>query len=232
MTIETKLFEMYNMGPTQLRNRIVMAPMTRGRAGEDRLPNKLMTEYYCQRASAGLIITEATTISEQANGWVNSPGIYTDDMQRGWSQVVDAVHDKGGKIFLQLWHCGRASHSAFHDGQPAVAPSAVKIDGDKAQIRTPDGKKPYEVPRALETEEVPKIVEEYRAAAERAKKAGFDGIEIHGANGYLIDTFLQSKTNRRQDKYGGSIEKRFTMMKEVAEAVLTGVVEPASWRSP
>lgn len=221
MTVETKLFEVFNMGPTQLRNRIVMAPMTRGRAGEHRQPNKLMMDYYCQRASAGLIITEATTISEQANGWVNSPGIYTDQMQQGWSDIVESVHDNGGKMFLQLWHCGRASHSDFHNGNPAVAPSAIKMDGDKEQIRTPKGKKPYEVPRALESEEVAKIVEDYRAAAERARNVKFDGVEIHAANGYLIDTFLQSKTNHRNDRYGGSIEKRFTMLKEVVEASLS-----------
>jgi 2,4-dienoyl-CoA reductase-like NADH-dependent reductase (Old Yellow Enzyme family) len=221
MTPETKLFEVYNIGPNQLRNRIVMAPMTRGRADADRIPNDLMLDYYCQRSSAGMILTEATTISEQANGWVNSPGIYTDRMESGWAKIVKAIHDKGGLIFLQLWHCGRASHSAFHGGDPAVAPSAIKIDGDKDEIRTPEGKQPYEVPRALETDEVASTVEDYRAASERAKKAGFDGVEIHAANGYLIDTFLQSKTNHRDDKYGGSIEERFTMLKEVVEAAST-----------
>jgi 2,4-dienoyl-CoA reductase-like NADH-dependent reductase (Old Yellow Enzyme family) len=164
-----------------------------------------------------LIITEATTISEQANGWVQSPGIYTDAMAKGWMQIVNAVHDKGSKIFLQLWHCGRASHSDFHDGKPAVAPSAIKINED--YIHTPKGKKPHEVPRALETEEIPMIIEDYRRAAERARAAGFDGVEIHAANGYLIDEFLQSKTNHRTDHYGGGIENRYRMLDEVIGAV-------------
>lgn len=193
--------------------------MTRARAGEERIPNDIMAEYYTQRASAGLIITEATTISEQANGWVNSPGIYTDEMTAGWKKVVDQVHEAGGKIFLQLWHCGRASHSSFHNGDPAVAPSAIKIDGD--YIHTPKGKEDYETPRALETDEVALVVEDYRLAARRAGEAGFDGVEIHSANGYLLDEFLQSKTNHREDKYGGSIEKRFQMLKEVVEAVIS-----------
>lgn len=193
--------------------------MTRARAGEERIPNDIMAEYYTQRASAGLIITEATTISEQANGWVNSPGIYSDEMTAGWKKIVDQVHGAGGKIFLQLWHCGRASHSSFHNGDPAVAPSAIKIDGD--YIHTPKGKEDYEIPRALETDEVALVVEDYRLAAKRAGEAGFDGVEIHSANGYLLDEFLQSKTNHREDKYGGSIEKRFQMLKEVVEAVIS-----------
>jgi 2,4-dienoyl-CoA reductase-like NADH-dependent reductase (Old Yellow Enzyme family) len=176
-----------------------------------------MAEYYGQRSSAGLIVTEATTISEQANGWVQSPGIYTDAMAEGWGQIVDAVHGKGGTIFLQLWHCGRASHSEFHGGKPAVAPSAIKINEE--YIHTPKGKKPHEVPRALATEEIPLIIEDYRRAAERARAAGFDGVEIHAANGYLIDEFLQSKTNHRADQYGGSIENRYRMLDEVVGGV-------------
>jgi N-ethylmaleimide reductase len=156
-----------------------------------------MAEYYAQRSAAGLLITEATTISEEANGWNESPGIYTDEMVEGWKHVVNAVHDKGGVIFLQLWHLGRASHSSFHNGKPAVAPSPIKINED--YIHTPTGKQPYEVPRALETDEVPRVVADYRQAAERAKAAGFDGVEVHSANGYLLDTFLQSKTNHRTD---------------------------------
>jgi 2,4-dienoyl-CoA reductase-like NADH-dependent reductase (Old Yellow Enzyme family) len=148
---------------------------------------------------------------------VQSPGIYTDAMAEGWMQIVDAVHGKGGTIFLQLWHCGRASHSSFHGGKPAVAPSAIKINED--YIHTPQGKEPHEVPRALETEEIPLIVEDYRHAAERAKSAGFDGVEIHSANGYLIDEFLQSKTNHRTDQYGGSIENRYRILSEVVGAV-------------
>lgn len=212
-----KLLEPFKLRDLELKNRVVMAPMTRARAGEERIPNALMAEYYTQRASAGLIITEATTISEQANGWVQSPGIYTDAMAEGWQQTVDAVHSKGGTIFLQLWHCGRASHSDFHDGEPAVAPSAIKINEE--YIHTPHGKKPHEVPRALQTEEIPLIVEDYRRAAQRAKGAGFDGVEIHSANGYLLDEFLESKTNHRTDRYGGSVEKRYRILDEVVQAV-------------
>jgi len=213
----TTLFKPFNLKGLELPNRIVMAPMTRSRAGEKRIPNALMAEYYSQRASAGLIITEATTISEQANGWVQSPGIYTDAMAEGWQPVVDTVHAKGGTIFLQLRHCGRASHSSFHSGEPAVAPSAIKINEE--YIHTPQGKKPHEIPRALETKEIPLIVEDYRCAAKRAKTAGFDGLEIHSANGYLLDEFLQSKTNQRTDRYGGSIENRYRMLSEVVSSV-------------
>lgn len=218
-TNEHALLTPYDLAGLQLRNRVVMAPMTRARAGKTRVPNALMAQYYRQRSNAGLIITEATTISPQANGWVDSPGIYTDDQQAGWAPVVDAIHEAGSRVFLQLWHMGRASHSSFHDGAPAVAPSAIKINGD--YIHTPAGKQPYETPRALELAEIPGIVEEYRRAAERAKAAGFDGVEIHAANGYLIDQFLQSKTNHREDDYGGSVENRFRFLKEVTEAVTT-----------
>ena len=219
MSHDNALFQPFRMHDLTLRNRIVLAPMTRSRAGVERLPNGLMAEYYRQRSGAGLILTEATTISEQANGWNQSPGIYTDEMAEGWKQTTDAVHKAGSRIFLQLWHCGRASHSDFHNGDPAVAPSAIKIDGDA--IHTPQGKKPYETPRALETSEIPQIVEDYRKAAERARDAGFDGVEIHSANGYLIDTFLQSKTNHRDDQYGGSMENRFRFLKEIVESVTT-----------
>lgn len=213
------LLSPYVLGDLTLRNRVVMAPMTRARAGSERVPNALMATYYRQRAGAGLIITEATTISPQANGWVDSPGIYTDAQQAGWVQVVEALHAEGCPVFLQLWHMGRASHSSFHDGALPVAPSAIQLQGDL--IHTPIGKVPYETPRALETEEIPGVIEEYRKAAVRAKAAGFDGVEIHGANGYLIDQFLQSKTNHRTDEYGGSVEKRYRFLKEVVEAVLT-----------
>jgi N-ethylmaleimide reductase len=177
-----------------------------------------MAEYYTQRASAGLIIAEATTISPQANGWVQSPGIYTDEMVQGWKKIVDSVHQAGGKMFLQLWHMGRASHSDFHGGQPAVAPSAIAVANGEP-IRTPKGKQPVEIPRALESKEIPGIVQQYRSAAENALAAGFDGVEIHAANGYLIDQFLQSKTNQRDDEYGGSIEKRYRFLGEVIDAV-------------
>jgi len=195
-----------------------MAPMTRSRAGKERLPNSLMAEYYLQRASAGLIITEGTVISTQAIGWPNTPGIYSSEQAQTWKLVVDAVHSKGTPIFLQLWHTGRASHTSFHEkeGFP-VAPSALKIDRDS--IHTPTGKQPYETPRALETEEVSGIVNDYRHAAERAKSAGFDGVEIHAANGYLIDQFLQSKTNHRTDRYGGSLENRYRFLDEIVSSV-------------
>ena len=203
-----------------LNNRVVMAPLTRARAGETRIPNDIMAEYYAQRTGAGLIITEATAISEQGYGWVNAPGIYTDEQTQGWKQVVDAVHAKGSLIFLQLWHTGRASHSSFQlNNQLPVAPSAIKIEGMEAH--TVNGKQPYETPRALATEEIPLIVEDYRQAAARAKAAGFDGVEVHSANGYLIDEFLQSKTNHRTDKYGGSVENRYRFLQEVMESVLT-----------
>jgi len=215
----SNLLSPFQFHDLRLKNRIAMAPMTRSRAGKQRMPNELMAKYYAQRAAAGIIITEATTVSEQGNGWNESPGIYTDEMAQAWKLTVDAVHAKGSRIILQLWHCGRASHSAFHGGKPAVAPSAIKINGDS--IHTPQGKQPYETPRALETDEIPGVVEDYRKAVVRAKSAGFDGVEIHSANGYLIDTFLQSKTNHRTDQYGGSIENRFRFLKEVFEAVAT-----------
>jgi N-ethylmaleimide reductase len=213
------LFEPFRLHDLTLRNRIVLSPMTRGRAGTARRPDRLTAEYYSQRGSAGLLITEGTTISEQANGWNESPGIYTDEMAEGWKHTTDAVHEKGGVIFLQLWHTGRASHSSFHGGRSAVAPSAIKIN--EPEIHTPIGKQPHEVPRALETSEVPRIVEDYWQAAERAKQAGFDGVELHAANGYLIDQFLQLKTNHRTDKYGESAENRYRFLKEVIEGVTT-----------
>ncbi|MER3433297.1 MAG: alkene reductase [Leptolyngbya sp. ERB_1_1] len=220
MTTSPMLLSPIQIGDLTLKNRIVMAPMTRARSGEDRIPNALMAEYYAQRSSAGLILTEATSISQQGLGWVNTPGIYTDAQTEGWKPVVDAVQSQGTPMFLQLWHCGRASHSSFQaKGQLPVAPSAIAIEGDG--IHTPNGKQPYEVPRALETNEVPQVVEDYRKAAERAKQAGFSGVEIHGANGYLIDAFLQSKSNHRSDRYGGSIEHRYQFLKEIVEAILT-----------
>src|SRR3984957_15550639 len=191
------LFHPLRLHDLTLANRVVLSPMTRGRAGSARLPNSLMAEYYAQRSSAGLLITEGVTISEEADGWNEAPGIYTDEMTEGWKHTTNAVHEKGGVIFLQLWHTGRASHSSFHGGKPAVAPSAIKIN--EPDIHTPTGKQPHEVPRALATSEVPRVVTDYRRAAERAKQAGFDGVELHAANGYLIDQFLQSKTNRRTD---------------------------------
>jgi N-ethylmaleimide reductase len=212
------LFQPFSLHDLTLPNRIVLAPMTRSRAGARRIPNALMAEYYKQRSSAGLIITEATTISDEANGWIESPGIYTDEMTEGWKPIVKAAHGKSAAIFLQLWHMGRSSHSSFHNGQLAVAASAISIN--EPYIHTPAGKQPHEVPRALETAEIPRVVADYANAARRAKDAGFDGVEIHGANGYLIDNFLQSKTNQRTDQYGGSVENRYRFLKEIVEAIV------------
>lgn len=215
-----QLLSPFKLGDLPLKNRVVMAPMTRSRAGESRIPNALMAEYYAQRSNAGLIITEATTISPQANGWLNTPGIYTEEQATAWKQVVDATHEQGTPIFLQLWHCGRASHSDFQvNNELPVAPSAIAISGDG--VHTSQGKQPHEVPRALEAEEIPKIIEDYCQAAKRAKDAGFDGVEIHAANGYLIDEFLQFKSNHRSDKYGGSLENRYRFLQEIVEAILT-----------
>jgi len=211
------LLEPFQLGDLRLKNRVVLAPLTRARAGSERLANPLMAEYYAQRAGAGLLITEATTVSAQGNGWIHSPGIYTDEQGSAWRQVVDAVHAQGSRIFLQLWHTGRASHSSFHGGELPVAPSAIRLEGE--DLHTPDGKQPYETPRALETEELPGIVADYAAAARRAREAGFDGVEVHSANGYLLDQFLQSRTNRREDAYGGSALNRFRLLREVLEAV-------------
>jgi N-ethylmaleimide reductase len=214
------LFSSFDLEGLTLKNRVVMAPLTRGRAGSDRIPNALMAEYYAQRATVGLIIAEGTAISKQSRGWLNSPGIYTDEQAQAWKQVVNAVHAKGTPFFLQLWHTGRASHSSFQENnQLPVSASAIKIEGD--YIHTPVGKQPYETPRALATNEIPLVVNDYRQAAIRAKEAGFDGVEIHAANGYLIDQFLQSKTNHRTDQYGGSLENRFRFLKEIVEAIST-----------
>ena len=215
----TSLLDPVHLGALSLPNRVVMAPMTRSRAGEKRIPNRLMGRYYARRASAGLIVTEATVISREGIGWRRSPGIFTDEQAHAWrEQVVEPVHEAGGRIVLQLWHCGRASHSDFHGGKLPVAPSAVRLDGD--HIWTPEGKKEYEEPRAMTVDEIAATVRDYAAAAVRAREAGFDGIELHGANGYLIDQFLQSKTNRRDDAYGGSVENRYRFLAEVMEAVL------------
>jgi N-ethylmaleimide reductase len=194
-----------------------MAPMTRARAGVERMPNDAMAEYYQQRSGAGLIISEGTNISPSAVGWVNTPGIWSEEQTKAWRKITDAVHKAGSLIFVQLWHCGRASHSSFHNGELSVAPSAIAIN--EPYIHTYLGKKPHEVPRALLTHEIPNIVADYVKAAKNAKKAGFDGAEIHSANGYLLDTFLQSKTNKRNDEYGGSLENRFRFLRAVVEDV-------------
>lgn len=212
------LFEPLSIGNLRLKNRIAMAPMTRGRAGKERIPNELMAEHYYQRSGAGLLITEATVISKQGIGWIDSPGIFNDAMVAGWRKVTDKLKPTGTPIFLQLWHCGRASHSDFHNGELPVSASAVKLNGDK--VHTPLGSKPYETPRALTVDEIKATVNDYRRAAENARAAGFSGVEVHGANGYLVNQFLDSKTNLRTDQYGGSLENKFRFFKEVLEAVL------------
>jgi N-ethylmaleimide reductase len=213
----TNLFTPVKLGRNELRNRIVMAPLTRNRAGNGNVPQPLNVEYYEQRASAGLIITEATPISEMGHGYPATPGIHSDAQVAGWKKVVDAVHAKGGKIFLQLWQVGRISHPSLlpHNALP-VAPSAIKPAG---QAFTYAGLQEFVTPRALTTEEIPGIVDDFRAAAKNALAAGFDGVEVHGANGYLLDQFLRDSTNRRTDQYGGSIANRTRLLLEVVSAV-------------
>lgn len=213
-----RLFEPLTVGHLRCKNRIALAPLTRARAGKERIANDLMAEYYYQRSGAGLLITEATVVSKQGIGWIDSPGIYSDEMVAGWQKVTNRVKPTGALIFLQLWHCGRVSHSDFHDGKLPVSASDVKLNGDF--IHTPLGKKSFETPRALTIDEIKTTVNDYRTAAINAKAAGFSGIEVHGANGYLINQFLDSKTNLRTDQYGGSLENRFRFFKEVLEAVL------------
>ncbi|MFQ5480594.1 MAG: alkene reductase [Thermodesulfobacteriota bacterium] len=209
------LFTEINLGPYTLANRIFMAPMTRNRAPAN-VANELMAGYYAQRASSGLIITEGSQISPQAVGYPATPGIYNEAQVDGWRIVTHAVHDKGGHIFLQLWHTGRVSHPDYHGGDLPVAPSAIAPRGEAP---TYEGMKPYVRPRALLTEEIAGIVEDYAAASEMALAAGFDGVEIHGANGYLLDQFLRDGTNKRNDRYGGSLENRTRLLTEVTAAV-------------
>jgi N-ethylmaleimide reductase len=217
----SNLFNSLNLAiDLTLKNRIVLAPLTRGRAGAERLPNELMAEYYGQRASAGLIITEATSISTDGIGWLNNPGIWSERQVEGWSLVTNKVHSLGGKIFLQLWHCGRASHSSFPERNNKLPASASAIKISSGEIHTPLGKLPYETPRALTLQEIKETVSDYRQAAKNAKHAGFDGVEIHSANGYLIDQFLQTKTNHRSDEFGGSLENRYRFLSEVCSACL------------
>jgi len=215
----TDLFSPIRLGKLALANRIAMAPMTRNRAPET-IPTPLMAEYYTQRAGAGLIITEGAQISEQAIGYPATPGIHTQAQVAGWRQVTGAVHEAGGHIFCQLWHCGRISHPDYHDGGKPVAPSAIRPDG---QAFTYEGLKDFVTPRALETDEIPGIVEQYRHAAACAIKAGFDGVEIHSANGYLLDQFLRDGTNQRSDNYGGPIENRLRLLREVSQTVVTEI---------
>ncbi len=209
------LFSPIQIGPYRLSNRIIMAPLTRMRAPES-IPTELMARYYSQRASAGLIISEATAISPQGIGYPNIPGIYNDAQIKAWKKITEAVHAKGGRIFMQLWHVGRISHPDFHGGELPVAPSAVAPKGEAV---TYEGMKAFVTPRALALDEIPAIVEQYRNAAKNALAAGFDGVEIHGANGYLLDQFLRDGSNHRDDSYGGSLENRCRLLLEVVAAL-------------
>lgn len=212
------LFTPIQLGRYTLPNRIIMAPLTRCRAGEGNVPTSLNVDYYRQRASAGLIISEASQVSQQGQGYPATPGIYSPEQIAGWKLVTDAVHQQNGRIFLQLWHVGRSSHSSFQPGGALpVAPSAIAIEGE---LLTDQGMKPYETPRALERDEISGIVEQFRQGAENALEAGFDGVEIHGANGYLLDQFLRDGANKRTDDYGGSIENRARLQLEITEAVV------------
>ena len=212
------LFDPIQVGDIQLANRIIMAPLTRCRASEGRVPNDLMREYYVQRASAGLILTEATSVTPMGVGYPDTPGIWSDEQVAGWRNITNAVHQAGGKIMLQLWHVGRVSDPFYLNGELPVAPSAIAPNGHVSLMRP---KKPFVTPRALETDEIAGIVEAYRKGAENAKLAGFDGVEIHGANGYLLDQFLQDSSNKRTDNYGGSIENRARLLLEVTDAVIS-----------
>lgn len=212
------LFDPIKIGDMELSNRIIMAPLTRCRAEPGRVPGDLMVEYYSQRADAGLIISEATSVTPMGVGYPDTPGIWSAEQVQGWKKITEAVHAKGGKIVLQLWHVGRISDPIYLDGQLPVAPSAIKPAGHVSLVRP---MKDYETPRALETDEIPGIIEAYRKGAENAKEAGFDGVEIHGANGYLLDQFLQDSTNKRTDAYGGSLENRARLMLEVTDAAIS-----------
>lgn len=215
MNSSINLFTPIQLGPYTLPNRIVMAPMTRLRA-IDNIPNSLMATYYAQRATAGLIVSECTAVSPLSLGYINCPGIYTDEQVAGWRLVTDAVHEQGGRIFLQLWHSGRIAHPFLLGGELPVAPSAIAGVGT---LHTPNGKVSLETPRALETREIALIVEQFGKGAENALAAGFDGVELHGAFGYLIDQFLQDGSNQRTDEYGGSIENRSRFLLEVVQAL-------------
>ena len=212
------LFTPLIVGALSLPNRIIMAPLTRARAGATRTPNSLMVEYYRQRASAGLILSEATSVDPMGVGYADTPGIWSDAQVRGWSAITEAVHGEGGRMLLQLWHVGRISDPIFLDGKLPVAPSAIPADGHVSLVRPP---KSFVTPRALETSEIPGIIEAYRRGAENAQRAGFDGVEVHGANGYLLDQFLQDSTNQRTDEYGGPIENRARLMLEAADAAIS-----------
>ena len=215
------LFTPIDIGPLSLPNRIAMAPLTRSRAAEGNVPTALNALYYAQRASAGLIISEATQVSPEGQGYISTPGIHSAEQIKGWQCVTGAVHVAGGRIVLQLWHVGRISHQSFQPGgKLPVAPSAIKPNG---QAFTAKGFEPIPTPRALELAEIPGIVAQYAQGARNAMAAGFDGVEVHGANGYLIDQFLRDGSNKRTDAYGGSIENRARFLLEVVDAVTAAV---------
>ncbi len=212
------LFAPLQVGELTLPNRILMAPLTRSRAGVRRVPNELMAQYYRQRAGAGMIVSEATSVTPMGVGYADTPGIWSDEQVAGWRLTTRAVHEAGGRIILQLWHVGRISDPYFLEGRQPVAPSAIAPEGHLSLLRP---EKPFAVPRALALEELPGVIETYRQGARNAQNAGFDGVEIHGANGYLLDQFLQDRANHRTDGYGGSIANRARLMLEVADAVIS-----------
>ncbi|MBS0250796.1 MAG: alkene reductase [Proteobacteria bacterium] len=211
----TTLFDPLKAGAFSLKNRVVLAPLTRCRASAGRVPNDMMREYYVQRASAGLMLTEATSVTPMGVGYPDTPGIWSEEQVAGWKKITDAVHAAGGTILLQLWHVGRISDPIYLDGEPPVAPSAIAPKGTVSLVRP---KKEFVTPRALELSEIPGVIADYRRGAQNAKRAGFDGVEVHGANGYLLDQFLQDSTNKRTDQFGGSIENRARLMLEVVDA--------------
>ena len=213
----SQLFDPLHLGAVSLKNRIIMAPLTRGRSGPHGIPNTLMADYYAQRASAGLILAEATAVSRDGHGWLNSPGLYTDEQQEGWKQIADSVHASDGKIFVQLWHMGAAVHPDFVGGDTPISSSATQLTG---QLTTPKGRdREFVTPRALSVAEIPQQVKNFAQAARRAVDAGLDGVELHAANGFLIDQFTRDSSNQRTDGYGGTIENRLRFMCEVVEAV-------------
>ncbi len=218
MTDKLKLLEPIAIGELRLANRVFMSPLTRCRASAGRVPNALMREYYVQRASAGLVISEATSVTPMGVGYPNTPGIWSPEQTQGWKQITAAVHAAGGKMFLQLWHVGRISDPSYLDGALPVAPSAIAPKGHVSLLRP---QRPFVTPRALETNEIPGIIETYRQGAANALAAGFDGVEIHGANGYLLDQFLQDSTNHRTDEFGGPVENRARLMLAVTDAAIS-----------
>jgi len=212
------LFDPLQLGDLRLPNRILMAPLTRSRAVDTRIPNELMAQYYSQRASAGLILSEATVVTPTGIGYADTPGIWSREQVSGWKQVTAAVHRAGGRMFLQLWHVGRISHPIFLNGATPVAPSPVTPKGHVSLVRP---QTPYVTPRALDLSEIPGVIEAFHRGAQNAQEAGFDGVELHGANGYLIDQFLQDSTNHRTDGYGGPIENRARLLLEVVDELIS-----------